>query len=69
MFRVHSSDYKSTVSDVFYFKRLLAEHSRTRNNTPEVLNCIHLSGALAREVMTISSVASPKPQIVIIESD
>ena len=67
MFRVSSSNSLSTDSYVFYVERLSAGHSPTRKNTPKVLNSIQLSGPLAREVITISSVASLGPQIVTIE--
>ena len=37
--------------------------------TPAVLNLTQLTGAVARETNTFSSVASLEPQIVIIDSD
>ena len=45
------------------------EKSPVRNNTPVILNSTQLSGAMDPETITISSVASPEPQIVTIESD
>ena len=59
----------TTDSDVFYVERSSEEGSPIRNNTPAVLNSTELSGALDREAITISSVASPEPQIVTIDSD
>ena len=59
----------STDSDVFYVEHSSAERSPIRNNTPAVLNSTQLSGAMEPEAITISSVASPEPQIVTIESD
>ena len=59
----------STESDVFYMERLSEEGSPVRGNTPAVLNSTQLSGAMARETNKISSVASPEPQVVTIESD
>ena len=59
----------STNSDVFYVGRSSEESSPIRNNTPAILNSTQLSGAMERETITISSVASPEPQIVTIDSD
>ena len=59
----------TTDSDVFYVERSSEEGSPIRNNTPAVLNSTALSGALDREAVTISSVASPEPQIVTIDSE
>ena len=47
----------------------LAENSPIRNNTPAILNSTQLSGAMEPESITISSVASPEPQKVTIDSD
>ena len=59
----------STDSDVFYVEHSSQEASPTRNNTPAIINSTQLSGAMDPEIITISSVASPEPQIVTIESD
>ena len=59
----------TTDSDVFYVEHSLQESSPIRNNTPAILNSTQLSGAMQPEAITISSVASPEPQIVTIESD
>ena len=60
----------STDSDVFYMEHSSPESSPIRNNTPAILlNLTQLSGAIEPEAITISSVASPEPQIVTIESD
>ena len=59
----------STVSDVFYVEQSSGEGSPIRNNTPAILNLTELSGAMEREVITISSVASPEPRIVTLDSD
>ena len=58
-----------TVSDVFYVERSSEESSPIRNNTPVILNSTEQSGAMATETITVSSVASPEPQIVTIDSD
>ena len=68
MYRSLSLD-SSTDSDVFYVDRSSAESSPIRNNTPAILNSSELSGAMARETITISSVVSSEPQIVTIDPD
>ena len=45
------------------------EETPAWNNTPTILNSTQSSGAMARETITISSVASREPQIVTIDSD
>ena len=59
----------SKESDVFYVKQTSTEVSPIRNNTPAILNSTEISGAMEREVITISSVASPEPRIVTLDSD
>ena len=59
----------STDSDVFYVEHSSAESSPMRNNTPAILNSTQIPGAIEREAITISSVASPEPQLVTIDSD
>ena len=66
---LHSLDSSSTESDVFYVERSSEEGTPTRNNIPAVLNSTQLSEVMAREMIIISSVASPEPQIVTIDSD
>ena len=68
MYRNFSLDI-STDSDVFYVEHSSAENNPIRNNTPAILNSTQLSGAMEREAITISSVASLEPQIVTIDSD
>ena len=63
-----SLDSSSTESDVFYVEQSSVEGSPIRNNTPAVLNLTEISGAMEREVITISSVASPEPRIVTLDS-
>ena len=55
--------------DFFYVERSPEEGSPTKNNTPAILNSTELSGAMERDVITISSVASPEPRIVTLDSD
>ena len=59
----------STDSDIFYVEHSSPERSPIRHNTPAILNSTQVSGAIEPENITISSVASPEPQIVTIESD
>ena len=65
----NSSLNSSTDSDVFYVEHSTPERSPIRNSTPAILNSTQLSGAMEPKAITISSVASPEPQIVTIESD
>ena len=62
-------DSSSTESDVFYVEQSSVEGSLIRNNTPAILNSTEISGAMEREVTTFSSVASPEPRIVTLDSD
>ena len=64
-----SVDSSSTESDVFYVEQSSAEGSPIRNNTPAILNSTEISGAIEIEVITISSVTSPEPRIVTLDSD
>ena len=59
----------SSESGVFYVERSLEEGILIRNNTPAVLNSTELSGTMTRETITFSSVASPEPKTVTIDSD
>ena len=49
-------------------ERSSEEVSPIRNNTPAILNSTEISGAMERETITISSVASPEPRIVTLDS-
>ena len=53
----------------FFVDRSSEEGSPISHNTPVVLNSTELSGAMATETITISSVASPDPLIVTTDSD
>ena len=59
----------STDSDVFYVEQSSAEGSQIRHSTPVILDSTTMSGVMEREVITISSVASPEPRIVTLDSD
>ena len=64
-----SLDSCSTESDVFYVEQTSTEGSPIRNNTPAILNSTEISGTMEREIITISSVASPEPRIVTLDSE
>ena len=64
-----SLDCSSTESDVFYQERSSEKSNPIRNNTKVVLNSTKLSGAMKKETIRISSVASPEPRTVTIDSD
>ena len=64
-----SLDSSSTEFHVFYVEQSSEEGSLIRNNTSAILNSTEISGAMEREVITISSVASPEPRIVTLDSD
>ena len=59
-----SLDSSSTESDVFYVERSSEDSSPIRSNTPAIPNFTEISGAMARETITISSVAPPEPRIL-----
>ena len=59
----------STDSDVFYVEQSSNDQSVPRPNTPIVLNSTEISGHDTREMISISSIASPEPQIVTIDDD
>ena len=64
-----SLDSSSTEPDVFHVELSLEEGCLIRSNTLAILNSTELSGAKAKETITISSVASPEPRIVTLDSD
>ena len=64
-----SLDSSSTESNIFYVEQSSEEDSLIRNNTLAILNSTDISRAMEREVITISSVASPEPRIVTLDSD
>ena len=59
----------SSDSDAFYVQWSSGEQNPPRKNTPDILNSRELSGARAKVVITISSVASPASYIVTIETN
>ena len=69
VFKVSMSANISTDSDVFYVEQTSNDRSPPRPNTPIVLNSTEMSGNDTREMPSISSITSPEPQIVMIDSD
>ena len=51
----------------FYVEQLSSQASPQRNKYPKTLNSTELSGTLTRKMPTISSVTSPKPDIVTLD--
>ena len=64
-----NSSISSTDSDVFYVEQSPSHQSVPRPNTPIVFNSTEISGDDTREIISISSIASPEPQIVTINDD
>ena len=64
-----NSSLNSIDSDVFYVEQSSSDQSIPRPNTPIVLNSTEISGDDSREMISISSIASPEPQIVTINDD
>ena len=64
-----SLDSYCTEYDVFCVEQSSVEGSPIPNITPAILNSTEISGAMEREFITISSVASPEPRIVTLDSD
>ena len=56
-------------SDVFYVEQSSSNQSLPRQNTPNVFNSTEMSGNDTREMISISSIATPEPQLVTIDSD
>ena len=56
-------------SDVFYVEQSSNDPSLPKPNTPIFLDSTEMSGIDIREMISILSVASPKPQIVTVDSD
>ena len=53
----------------FFVEQSWGELSLARHNTPIMFNSTGLSGNNTQEMITLSSVASPEPQILTIDSD
>ena len=56
-------------SDVFYVEQSSSEPSPQRHNTPIILNSTELSEQHAVQMPSVSSMASPQPQIFTIDDD
>ena len=64
-----NSSLNSIDSDVFYVEQSSSDQSVPRPNTSIVLNSTKISGDDSREMISISSIASPEPQIVTINDN
>ena len=64
---MQNNSFNSTDSDTFYVERSATELSAGEGKTLEILNSTELSGPLATEHITLSSVASPQPQLITIQ--
>ena len=64
-----SLNSSSTESDVFYVEQTSTEGSPIRNNSSAIFNSTEISGVMEREVISISTVPSPEPRIVTLDSD
>ena len=56
-------------SDVFYVEQSSIEPSPQRHNTPDILNSTEISEQHITRMPSISSIASPEPQIFTIDDD
>ena len=56
-------------SDVFYVEQSSSELSPQRHNTPNILNSTETSEQHTAQMPSISSIASPEPQILTIDDD
>ena len=56
-------------ADVFFVEQLSTEPCPQRSNSPNILKSTELLGTHAGEMLTISSVASPEPDIVTLNDD
>ena len=56
-------------SDVFFVEQSSSEPSPQRHNTPIILNSTELSEQQAARMPSVSSIASPQPQIFTIDDD
>ena len=64
-----NSSLNSSDCDVVYVEQSSKDQSVPRPNTPIVLNSTEISGDDTREMVSISSIASPEPQIATIDDD
>ena len=59
----------SSDSDVFYVEQISNETSPQRNNSPNILNSTEVSEHHTARMPSVSSIASPEPQIFSIQDD
>ena len=56
-------------SDVFFVEQISKEPSPQRNNSPNILNSTEISHTHTSRMPSVSSIASPEPQILTIHDD
>ena len=56
-------------SDVFYVEQSSTEPSPQRHNTPDIFNSTEVSEHHVARIPSVSSIASPQPQIITIHDD
>ena len=59
----------SSDSDVFYLEKISNEPCPQRNNSPKILNSTEISQTHMARMPSVSSIASPEPQILTIHDD
>ena len=59
----------SSDSDVFYVEQVSNEPSPQRNNSPNILNSTEVSEHHTARMPSVSSIASPEPQIFTIKDN
>ena len=64
-----NSSLNSVDSDVFYVEQSSSDQSVPRPNTPIVLNSTEITGDDSREMISVSTIASPEPRIFTIDDD
>ena len=67
--RMANLSLASDDSDVFYVEQSSTEPSPRRHNTPNILNSTELSEQHTARMPSVSSIASPQPQIFTIDDD
>ena len=64
-----NTSIKSEYSDVFFVEQISNEPSPRRNNSPNILNSTEISHTHTAQMPSVSSIASPEPQILTIHDN
>ena len=64
-----NTSINSEDSDVFFVEQISNEPSPQRNNSPKILNSTEISYTHTARMPSVSSVASPEPQIITLNDD